>query len=373
MSTACKPSPAINTGYPALSSTRLQRRCATSLSSATRTAGGVVVPPSCISGMPELQCIRVFRGEWDREVEGRAVADGAFHPDLAPVHLHDLLNDREAEASPGDRLGGAAADPTEALEYVADLVLRYTQTGIRDADQDVTFLGPAGQRDGPAFGRVLDGVVDDVAHDLDQAVAVAGDNGQPGIEVRLELHGERARGRPRDRLHQHVVDVDVGRPHRHPPRFHAVQFGHVSDQAVHAVRVIEYVAAIGAHLVRLEPAVADQLAESLDAGQRGAELVADDAQELALGAVQLLEVGVGVALRVQRLGQAIGGFAHRGDVLDHHEHVLGGAGRVWNRGRRQLQPEPAARSGRGAYLKAASIGDAGEEGRLLRARGGLVV
>src|SRR5438309_2515419 len=149
MSTACKPSPAINTGYPALSSTRLQRRCATSLSSATRTAGGLVVPPSCVSGMPELQCIRVFRGERDREVEGRAVADGAFHPDLAPVHLHDLLNDREAEASPGDRLRGAAADAAETLEHVADLLLRDSDPGVRDADQREVALDTARQGDGP--------------------------------------------------------------------------------------------------------------------------------------------------------------------------------------------------------------------------------
>src|SRR5947199_6657744 len=159
MSTACKPSPAIKTGYPAFSSTRLHSRWATSLSSATRTAGWVVVPASSVSGMPELQCVRAFRRERDREVEGRAVADGAFHPDLAPVHLHDLLNDREAEASPGNRLRGAAADPPETFEDVTDLVLGDADTGVRDADQDKASLGPAGKGDGPALRRVLDRVV----------------------------------------------------------------------------------------------------------------------------------------------------------------------------------------------------------------------
>src|SRR5438876_10240197 len=101
MSTACRPSAAIKTGYPAFSSTRLHRRWATSLSSATSTVNAVAPVPSS-SGMPELQRVRALRRQWDREVEGRAVADRALHPDLASVHLHDLLNDREPEASPGD-------------------------------------------------------------------------------------------------------------------------------------------------------------------------------------------------------------------------------------------------------------------------------
>src|SRR5438093_9252171 len=149
MSTACRPSAAISTGYPAFSSTRLHSRCATSLSSATST---VKVPRLASSGMPELQRIRAFGGERDGEVERRAVTDRALHPDLAPVHLHDLLNDRQAEASPGNRLRGAAADPTKAFEDVPDLVLRDADAGVGDADQDVASVGAAGQGDGPALG-----------------------------------------------------------------------------------------------------------------------------------------------------------------------------------------------------------------------------
>src|SRR5437773_8550671 len=151
MSTACRPSAAIKTGYPAFSSTRLHRRCATSLSSATNTLKSPF-PPAFASGMPELQGPGAFRGQGDREMEGRAVPDRAFHPDLAPVHLHDLLNDREAEASPGNRLRGTAAYPTEAFEDVPDLVLRDADAGVGDADQDVASVGAAGQGDGPALG-----------------------------------------------------------------------------------------------------------------------------------------------------------------------------------------------------------------------------
>src|SRR5207247_6929598 len=277
-------------GYPAFSSTRLQSRCATSLSSATSTEGGLVMPASSVSGMPELQGVRAFGRERDREVEGRAVTDGAFHPDLAPVHLHDLPNDREAEASPGNRLRGTAAYPTEAFEDVPDLVLGDADAGVGHADQDVASVGAAGQDDSSALGRVLHRVVDDVADDLDQPVAVAGHDRQARVEVGFELHRDRARHRPRDRLHEHIVDVDLRGPHGHPARFHAVQVEHVADQAVDAVRVIEYVAAIGAHLVRLEAAVADHLTEALDPRQRGPKLKADDAQELPVGPACLFEL-----------------------------------------------------------------------------------
>src|SRR5579864_9063878 len=137
--------------------------------------------------MAELQRGRAFGRERDREVERGAVTDGAFDPDLASVHLHDLLNDREAEASPRYRLRGAAAYAPEALEDVADLLRRDAEPGVGDADQGVPALDTAGQRDRAPFGRVLDRVVDEVADDLDQTVAVARDDGQAGVEVRLEL------------------------------------------------------------------------------------------------------------------------------------------------------------------------------------------
>src|SRR5207245_10481345 len=98
------------TRWRAFSRRRLPSRWATSLSSATRTvrvlavlSWPTAVPPAFASGMPELlQGLGALGGQRDREVERRAVADRALHPDLASVHLHDLLNDREAQASPGN-------------------------------------------------------------------------------------------------------------------------------------------------------------------------------------------------------------------------------------------------------------------------------
>src|ERR1051326_113251 len=98
MFTASWPSDAVSTRCPAFSSTRRHRRCATSLSSATRIA-----TRDWSSGMTKLHRRRDHLGrQRDGEVESRPVPDGALDPDLAPMHLHDLLNDGQAEAGPVD-------------------------------------------------------------------------------------------------------------------------------------------------------------------------------------------------------------------------------------------------------------------------------
>src|SRR5712692_11089542 len=85
--------------------------------------------------MAALQRRRLLRCQRDGEVERRTVTDRALDPDLAAMHLNDLLNDREAQAGPGYRLGGAAPDPPEALEDVLDLVRGDAQAGVGHADE----------------------------------------------------------------------------------------------------------------------------------------------------------------------------------------------------------------------------------------------
>src|SRR6476646_3143667 len=101
-------------------------------------------PAAAGSPMTSLQWRDVLRRQREGEVKRRTVPDRALDPDLAPMHLHDLLNDREAQASPRNRLGGAAADPAEALEDMRDLVRRYAHAGVGHADQRKTAFGPAG-------------------------------------------------------------------------------------------------------------------------------------------------------------------------------------------------------------------------------------
>src|SRR6202011_1714968 len=99
---------------------------ATSLSSATSTVICVLLL-AVGSGMPALQWRDVLRRQRESEMKRRTMPDRALNPDLSPMHLHDLLNDREAQASPRNRLRRPAPDPPEAFEHVPDLVRRDAQ------------------------------------------------------------------------------------------------------------------------------------------------------------------------------------------------------------------------------------------------------
>src|SRR5260370_1561051 len=94
--------------------------------------------------MAALYRRRVLRCKWNREMERRTMTNRAFDPDLAAMHLNDLLNDREAQPGPGDGLGGAAPDPPESLEDMFDLVCRDAQAGIGHADHRKSALGARG-------------------------------------------------------------------------------------------------------------------------------------------------------------------------------------------------------------------------------------
>src|SRR2546427_1087377 len=233
------------------------------------------------SGMAERVWRRVLRCQWDGEVECRTVTDRALDPDLAPVHLDDLLNDREAQPGPRDRLGGAAPHPPEPLENVADLVRWDTKAGVGDADERKPTFRAGRQGHDPAVGRVLGSVVRQVAHHLDHAVAIAGDDWQAGVEVGLELDNDRrSGGRPCYDVSDHIVDVDIRQADAHAARLHAVEVEHVADEAVDPVRVIEYVAAVGPYLLGLDAAISNQLTEPLDPCPRGPEFAGHDRKEL---------------------------------------------------------------------------------------------
>src|SRR2546428_7614895 len=115
------------------------------------------------------------------------MTDRAFDPDLAAMHLNDLLNDREAQAGPGYRLGGSASDPPEALKDVLDLVRGDAQAGVGHADERKSAVCTGRRGHGPADRRVLDDVVHPVRHDLDVTDEVAGDEEHTRDEAHLEL------------------------------------------------------------------------------------------------------------------------------------------------------------------------------------------
>src|SRR5712691_13116363 len=64
------------------------------------------------------------RSDRHRELERRAFAQLAFHPDAAAMQLDDLLRDREAEARADHRVRLGALEPFVACEHLADVLGR---------------------------------------------------------------------------------------------------------------------------------------------------------------------------------------------------------------------------------------------------------
>ena len=114
----------------------------------------------------------------------------------------------------------------------------------------------------------------------------------------------RRRGRAdlRDGVAHDRVEVDPLAVERHPARLHLVEVKHLVDHPVEALRVLVDVARVLAHLVEREVLAPHHLREPLDPRKRGAELVADDGDEVALRSIQPLELGDGLALLLERFG-----------------------------------------------------------------------
>src|SRR5215470_9356172 len=67
----------------------------------------------------------------------RAFARRRHHPDPAPVHLHDLLGDGEAETGAALGLGKRAVDLVELLEDPILLVEWYAGPGVCHCDGEM--------------------------------------------------------------------------------------------------------------------------------------------------------------------------------------------------------------------------------------------
>ena len=85
-------------------------------------------------------------------------------PHVAAVVLHDVLDDREAEAAASGVAAARGVDPEEALEHPVALVLGDADALIRHRDLDDAVVGTDPDADARSVGRVLDGVGDQVVH-----------------------------------------------------------------------------------------------------------------------------------------------------------------------------------------------------------------
>src|SRR5579883_537449 len=96
------------------------------------------------------------------ELEGAAFARDAFRPGATTVHLHDLADDRKAQAGPLDVAAGAGLDAREALEHLLQRLRRDAHAVVLHLDVRDTVFSSAPQDDVAAFGRVFHGVVNEI-------------------------------------------------------------------------------------------------------------------------------------------------------------------------------------------------------------------
>ena len=134
-------------------------------------------PPPRERGLLRRRVRDLLQGEAGREAEGAPPAGLALDADLAVHQFYQMLADGEAEPGPAERLGGGEVRLLEGVEDELLLFRRDADPPVlhAEAEQAAVFIltyRSDPDHDGPAGGE-LDGVADQVDHDLAQAPGVA--------------------------------------------------------------------------------------------------------------------------------------------------------------------------------------------------------
>ncbi|MPL67351.1 hypothetical protein SDC9_13042 [bioreactor metagenome] len=263
------------------------------------------------------------------EDQGAALAEPAFGADPAALQPRQVLADREAKAHAlvAARGAGALVDLGETVEDDRELVVGNADAGILDPEHHHVALALVAHGDRAVIGE-LEGVAEQVGQDLAEAHFVGGDRQVGHLAAQLEvLLGGHRLHLVEDRL-RHPQAVHARGLDAHRVRLDPGQVEHVVDQRLQLHPGIADpvgegadVGAIGVEqppqrgvVLRLEQLVqgdvggqavriVDEAVEAGDHGQRCAQLVADDVQELGLGLVGLLGTAQrGIELRHVRRG-----------------------------------------------------------------------
>ncbi len=240
--------------------------------------------------------------------EGAARAGRARHADRAAVSLDELLHERQADAGALVAAGARVAGAVEALEEPRLILGRDADAGVLHGQHDQrAFQGQA--HTDLALGRELEGVRQQIEDDLLPEVAADVDR----LGQRRAIHGEAQPG-ALDRCAEAArqiareggqIDRRVGGVE--PPGLDAREVEERVDQLEQAqgVAVRDEQALVG---LRIERRLGQQILQGPEQqGQRGAELVADVAEEDGLGAIERGKrfgagLGVLVGLRVAECG-----------------------------------------------------------------------
>ena len=105
--------------------------------------------------------------------EGAALAGPAVHLDPPLVQPHDLAHEVEADAGASDPPGDPAVDHVELLEDPLQVLGCDPDPAVLDLQGHLALVGPSAHHHPASRLAVLDGVVDQLAHDLVDQAAVA--------------------------------------------------------------------------------------------------------------------------------------------------------------------------------------------------------
>ena len=203
--------------------------------------------------------------------------------------LDEPLADGQAEAA-AETAGRVIADGV-FLEQVRELLRRNAPARVGDRNRHVGAVAPGGDSDGRRLGGVAGRVREQVVQDLDDALPVGHHAGQ----VRGQVGGDRVpaaaaqEARPR-RVHQHR-DVRGFERDRQRARRDAPRVQQVPDQTAHPGRLLVDDAEELHHFGPGESRLGGEhrTRRALDRGERRAQLVTHDREELRAHSLELLE------------------------------------------------------------------------------------
>ena len=237
--------------------------------------------------------------------------------DGAAVGLGDRARDVEAEAGAG--LRAAARGATELLEDQPLVVDRDARPVVGDRDDDRAVQLPHVDVDRGAGRRVLDRVVDQVAHDLAEPPGVAADE-RNLADHRVQRHLVLADGGRRDRVADERGEIDVREAVRERPGLDPRRVEHVADQGREPRRLVadqceERLALLGGQLA---PALLQRPRRADHRRHRASQLMRDERDEVGAHHRQALQLLDRAALAL--VGADV--LHRRGDEAAEQAHQL---------------------------------------------------
>src|SRR5450432_1816129 len=228
-----------------------------------------------------------------RERERAALIDRARHLDVAALEQRERLRDREPEAG---TVAGRPAGVGGVVEDRRQAVGGNAPAGVGDGDPRPAALrwldALDTQRDAPLGVRELDGVGDELGHDLNEPRPVADGEQRPGRNVDLELDVSLPgfRFEPGDRTLEDGDDVPRPEVEGDPPGLELREVVKIADDLAHTIRRPNdgFDHTLGRRIFGRDR-LAEEPGAHHDRRERVFEIVAGDRDEVSLGRTLLFQ------------------------------------------------------------------------------------